>query len=168
MSDADFSDGEDDSAINSASTVDSKRHARAQHNALERRRRDNIKDMYGALKDTIPGMQNERASRAAVLKKSIDLITSKQADLEKILAENQKLEQENNVLEHEIERLKQAAESQTTETVSDDTNRRTNRDMLGNDVISGNDPSQLSSYFTPPNRKRPAPTDDQRTVSRNA
>ncbi|KAK6107566.1 Helix-loop-helix DNA-binding domain family protein [Brugia pahangi] len=168
MSDADFSDGEDDSAINATSTVDSKRHARAQHNALERRRRDNIKDMYGALKDTIPGMQNERASRAAVLKKSIDLITSKQADLEKILAENQKLEQENNVLEHEIERLKQAVESQTTETVSDDTNRRTNRDMLGNDVISGNDPSQLSSYFTLPNRKRPAPTDDQRTVSRNA
>ncbi|EJW88178.1 helix-loop-helix DNA-binding domain-containing protein [Wuchereria bancrofti] len=167
MSDADFSDGEDDSAVNSTSTIDSKRHARAQHNALERRRRDNIKDMYGALKDTIPGMQNERASRAAVLKKSIDLITSKQADLEKILAENQKLEQENNVLEHEIERLKQTAESQTTETVSDDTNRRTNRDMLGNDVISGNDPSQLSSYFTIPNRKRPAPTDDQRTVSRN-
>lgn len=40
--------------------MDSKRHARAQHNALERRRRDNIKDMYGALKDAIPGMKSER------------------------------------------------------------------------------------------------------------
>lgn len=41
-------------------TIDTKKHARAQHNALERRRRDNIKDMYGALKDTIPGMSSER------------------------------------------------------------------------------------------------------------
>ncbi|EPB67953.1 Helix-loop-helix DNA-binding domain protein [Ancylostoma ceylanicum] len=39
---------------------DPKRHARAQHNALERRRRDNIKDMYISLKDVVPDMQNER------------------------------------------------------------------------------------------------------------
>ncbi|EFO21686.1 helix-loop-helix DNA-binding domain-containing protein [Loa loa] len=168
MSDVDFSDGEEDGATNSTLATDSKRHARAQHNALERRRRDNIKDMYGALKDTIPGMRNERASRAAVLKKSIDLITSKQADLEKILAENQKLEQENDILEHEIERLKQRAESQVTGTASDDANRWTNRDTLGNDATSGSDLSQLNAHFTLPNRKRPAPTDDQSTLPRNA
>ncbi|VDK63352.1 unnamed protein product [Onchocerca ochengi] len=167
MSDADFSDGEDDGTTNSTIKIDSKRHARAQHNALERRRRDNIKDMYGALKDTIPGMQNERASRAAVLKKSIDLITSKQADLEKILAQNRKMEQENDILEHEIERLQQTTESQISEKISRDANRRTSRDMPRNDTISGNDPSHLSAYFTLPNRKRPAPTDDQSTVPSN-
>ncbi|OZC10721.1 Helix-loop-helix DNA-binding domain protein [Onchocerca flexuosa] len=158
---------QDDGTTNSTIKIDSKRHARAQHNALERRRRDNIKDMYGALKDTIPGMQNERASRAAVLKKSIDLITSKQADLEKILAQNRKMEQENDFLEHEIERLQQTTESQINETVSRDANRRTSRDMPRNDTISGSDPSHLSAYLTLPNRKRPAPTDDQSTVLRN-
>lgn len=42
-----------------------------------------------------------------------------------------------------------------------------NRDMPGNDVISGSDPSQFSAYLTVPNRKRPAPTDDQSMVPRN-
>uniref|UniRef100_A0A915PGF6 BHLH domain-containing protein n=1 Tax=Setaria digitata TaxID=48799 RepID=A0A915PGF6_9BILA len=167
MSDGDFSDGEDDSTTNSSTAIESKRHARAQHNALERRRRDNIKDMYGALKDTIPGMRNERASRAAVLKKSIDLITSKQADLEKILAQNRKLEQENDVLEHEIERLKQTVEGQITESVSDDANRRINRDVSGNDALTVNDPSQLNTHLQLPNRKRPAPADDHSTVPGN-
>lgn len=41
---------------------DSKRQARAQHNALERRRRDNIKDMYTSLKDEIPNFSNDRVS----------------------------------------------------------------------------------------------------------
>lgn len=39
---------------------DSKRQARAQHNALERRRRDNIKDMYTSLKEEIPNFSNDR------------------------------------------------------------------------------------------------------------
>ena len=39
---------------------DPKRHARAQHNALERRRRDNIKDMYSSLRDAVPEMNSER------------------------------------------------------------------------------------------------------------
>ncbi|CAG9539883.1 unnamed protein product [Cercopithifilaria johnstoni] len=166
MSDADFSEVEDDSATSSARASDSKRHARAQHNALERRRRDNIKDMYGALKDAIPGMQNERASRAIVLKKSIDLITSKKADLEKISAQNRKLEQENVTLEHEIERLKRTSESQISETVSGDANRRTNRSDATS-ATSRSDVSQLSAHLNLPNRKRPAPSDDQSTIPRN-
>ncbi|VDN07830.1 unnamed protein product [Thelazia callipaeda] len=119
MSDADLSDGEDESAVHSIIAIDSKRHARAQHNALERRRRDNIKDMYAALKDTIPGMKNERvsASRASVLKKSIDLITVKQAYLEKLLAQNRELELENDALEREIDKIKQVAAKHIPETV---------------------------------------------------
>ncbi|MCP9262493.1 Protein max [Dirofilaria immitis] len=162
MSDADFSDGEDDGITSSTNTTDSKRHARAQHNALERRRRDNIKDMYGALKDTIPGMRNERSCCS---KKSIDLIVSKQADLEKILAQNRKMEQENDALEHEIERLKQTTESQSIETVSGDGNRRKCKDISANDMTSGSDSSQLSAYPALPSRKRPAPNDDQRFQS---
>lgn len=37
-----------------------KKQARAQHNALERRRRDNIKDMYGSLKDEIASFSSDR------------------------------------------------------------------------------------------------------------
>ncbi|KAL3985195.1 Helix-loop-helix DNA-binding domain family protein [Acanthocheilonema viteae] len=163
MSDGDFSEAEDDSATSSARASDSKRHARAQHNALERRRRDNIKDMYGALKDTIPGMRNERASRAVVLKKSIDLITSQKAELERILTQNRTLEQENVTLQHEIERLKRKSESRIiTEQASGDASRRTNRNM------PGSDPSQFSAHLNLPKRKRPAPSDDQSTVPKTA
>uniref|UniRef100_A0A914DFT1 BHLH domain-containing protein n=1 Tax=Acrobeloides nanus TaxID=290746 RepID=A0A914DFT1_9BILA len=70
MSDNDYSDieidveesGNSQSALgsNDPNLSDSKRHARAQHNALERRRRDNIKDMYTSLKDEIPNFNSER------------------------------------------------------------------------------------------------------------
>ncbi|VDN56029.1 unnamed protein product [Dracunculus medinensis] len=53
-----LSDSED--AKSGPSSVDLKKDARAQHNALERRRRDNIKEMYGALKEALPEMYNER------------------------------------------------------------------------------------------------------------
>ncbi|VDK71552.1 unnamed protein product [Litomosoides sigmodontis] len=164
MSDAEFSATEDDGATSSARVSDSKQHARAQHNALERRRRDNIKDMYGALKDSIPGMQNERASRAVVLKRSIDLITSRKADLEKILAQNRTLEEENVTLENEIERLKRTPEK-PTETVSGDGQKNIN--TSGSGATLGSDPSQLSAHLNPSNRKRPAPSDDQGTTSSN-
>uniref|UniRef100_A0A158Q7M4 BHLH domain-containing protein n=1 Tax=Elaeophora elaphi TaxID=1147741 RepID=A0A158Q7M4_9BILA len=167
MSDADFSEGEDDTAVSSAHASDSKRHARAQHNALERRRRNNIKDMYGALKDAVPGMRNERASRAVVLKKSVELIKMKKAALEKTLALNRKLEEENAILEREIEQIKRAAGKQITETVSADANRKTNKDMLESEATSGSDFSRLSVHLNSPNRKRPAPSDDQNTTPEN-
>lgn len=56
---------------------DHKRHARAQHNALERRRRDNIKDMYTSLKDAVPDMQNERVSTVGNYSKRKKLIYSR-------------------------------------------------------------------------------------------
>uniref|UniRef100_A0A183DS41 BHLH domain-containing protein n=1 Tax=Gongylonema pulchrum TaxID=637853 RepID=A0A183DS41_9BILA len=99
---------QEDSVRNAAAVIASRLHARAQHNALERRRRDNIKDMYGALKDAIPGMRSERVSRAAVLKKAVDLIVAKQGKLEDILAENRRLMQENDALERELQGIHNA------------------------------------------------------------
>ncbi|VDM48628.1 unnamed protein product [Toxocara canis] len=95
--------------MDTTAVLDTKKHARAQHNALERRRRDNIKDMYGALKDTIPGMSNERASRAVVLKKAIDMIVGMEERLKSIVSENEQLEQINAELENELARLEGAA-----------------------------------------------------------
>uniref|UniRef100_F1L9Z5 Protein max n=1 Tax=Ascaris suum TaxID=6253 RepID=F1L9Z5_ASCSU len=105
MSDVELSDADEDMAMDTLPTIDTKKHARAQHNALERRRRDNIKDMYGALKDTIPGMSSERASRAVILKKAIDMIVNMEEQLKSIVAENEHLEQVNAELEAELMRL---------------------------------------------------------------
>ncbi|VDK56730.1 unnamed protein product [Anisakis simplex] len=118
MSDADFSEGDEDVAMGSQAVVDTRKHARAQHNALERRRRDNIKDMYSALKDTIPGMSAERASRAVVLKNAVDMITQMENHLKKIVSENEQLEKENAELEAEIAKYeKVVCQSSTTVSV---------------------------------------------------
>ncbi|XP_055340818.1 protein max-like isoform X2 [Paramacrobiotus metropolitanus] len=47
---------------------------RAVHNALERKRRDHIKDMFSQLKDSVPNLSGEKASRAQILKKACDYI----------------------------------------------------------------------------------------------
>ncbi|KAB5540097.1 hypothetical protein PHYPO_G00097420 [Pangasianodon hypophthalmus] len=40
---------------------------RAHHNALERKRRDHIKDSFHSLRDSVPALQGEKASRAQIL-----------------------------------------------------------------------------------------------------
>jgi len=47
---------------------------RAHHNALERKRRDHIKDSFSGLRDSIPSLQGEKASRAQILNKATDYI----------------------------------------------------------------------------------------------
>ncbi|RCN33301.1 Helix-loop-helix DNA-binding domain protein [Ancylostoma caninum] len=86
---------------------DPKRHARAQHNALERRRRDNIKDMYISLKDVVPDMQNERASRAVILRRAIEVIEEKQQQRADLKADCDRLRSEMAELEREVARLRE-------------------------------------------------------------
>ncbi|KAH8024056.1 hypothetical protein HPB51_020814 [Rhipicephalus microplus] len=47
---------------------------RAHHSALERRRRDHIKYTFGCLRDAVPSLQWERATRAQILKRATDYI----------------------------------------------------------------------------------------------
>ena len=48
---------------------------RAHHNALERRRRDHIKDSFTGLRDAIPTMRGgDKSSRAQILKKASEYI----------------------------------------------------------------------------------------------
>jgi hypothetical protein len=47
---------------------------RAHHNALERKRRDHIKGSFNDLRDVIPLLKGEKASRAHVLKSATDYI----------------------------------------------------------------------------------------------
>ncbi|PIO77643.1 Helix-loop-helix DNA-binding domain protein [Teladorsagia circumcincta] len=113
--DSDFDDEQLESPLSSQGGMgsvdgvvdDHKRHARAQHNALERRRRDNIKDMYTSLKDAVPDMQNERASRAVILRRAIEVIEEKQQQRAELQANCDRLRSETAELEREIRMIKE-------------------------------------------------------------
>ncbi|UXI16546.1 hypothetical protein NH340_JMT02489 [Sarcoptes scabiei] len=71
---------------------------RAHHNALERKRRDHIKDSFSSLRDSVPSLQGEKASRAQILKKAAEYIqymrkknTNVQTDIEEIKKQNKML-----------------------------------------------------------------------------
>lgn len=84
---------------------------RAHHNALERKRRDHIKDSFNGLKDSIPSMQgNEKMSRASsraqILKKATEYIqfmrrknVTHQEDIDDLKKQNVLLEQQIRALE---------------------------------------------------------------------
>lgn len=91
---------------------------RAHHNALERKRRDHIKDSFTSLRESVPALQNEKvvsnrnsekgASRAQILKKAAEYIqfmrrknNSHQQDIED-------LKRQNNILEAQIRALEKA------------------------------------------------------------
>lgn len=73
---------------------------RAHHNALERKRRDHIKDSFSSLRDSVPSLQGEKvASRAQILKKAAEYIqfmrrknTSHQQDIDDLKRQNNLLE----------------------------------------------------------------------------
>uniref|UniRef100_A0A8C4QFY6 Protein max n=1 Tax=Eptatretus burgeri TaxID=7764 RepID=A0A8C4QFY6_EPTBU len=74
---------------------------RAHHNALERKRRDHIKDSFHGLRDSIPSLQGEKASRAMILNKATDYIqhmkrrnSSHQQDIDDLKRQNSILEQQ--------------------------------------------------------------------------
>ncbi|KAI6213361.1 Helix-loop-helix DNA-binding domain-containing protein [Aphelenchoides besseyi] len=119
MSDNDYSDGDLDGdsngspAASGSNADDSKKHARAQHNALERRRRDNIKDMYGSLQNEISMNGNERASRAHVLKKTIESIEEQKSENQELSDDLQRIEAENKRLIQEIAEREAALRERT-------------------------------------------------------
>lgn len=75
---------------------------RAHHNALERKRRDHIKDSFTGLKDAVPSLQSrqgDKCSRAQILKKASEYIafmrrknSSHSSDIEDLKRQNQHLE----------------------------------------------------------------------------
>lgn len=77
---------------------------RDHHNALERRRRDLIKESFSKLRDVVPSLQGEKASRAQILKKAAEYIQSmrkknqtNQADIDELSRLNKMLEDQMNV-----------------------------------------------------------------------
>lgn len=80
---------------------------RAHHNALERKRRDHIKDSFTSLRDSVPSLQGEKvASRAQILKKAADYIqfmrrknSAHQQDIDDLKRQNILLESQIRTLE---------------------------------------------------------------------
>ncbi|XP_005991549.1 protein max isoform X4 [Latimeria chalumnae] len=89
---------------------------RAHHNALERKRRDHIKDSFHSLRDSVPSLQgekvrgitggNQQASRAQILDKATEYIQymrrknhTHQQDIDDLKRQNALLEQQVRALE---------------------------------------------------------------------
>ncbi|KAF7280950.1 MYC associated factor X isoform X2 [Rhynchophorus ferrugineus] len=111
--DVESDDGEDSdnkipsSRQSSGSQYYSQAEKRAHHNALERKRRDHIKDSFSSLRDSVPALNGEKASRAQILKKAAEYIMfmkkknqSHQQDIEDLKRQNSLLEAQIRTLEN--------------------------------------------------------------------
>ncbi|KAK8737091.1 hypothetical protein OTU49_004799 [Cherax quadricarinatus] len=78
---------------------------RAHHNALERKRRDHIKDSFCSLRDSVPSLHGEKASRAQILKKAADYIEFMRRKNSAHQQDIDDLKKQNNLLETQIRSL---------------------------------------------------------------
>ncbi|CAK1550558.1 unnamed protein product [Leptosia nina] len=82
---------------------------RAHHNALERKRRDHIKDSFTSLRDSVPALQGEKvASRAQILKKAAEYIQFMRRKNNSHQQDIDDLKRQNNLLETQIRALEKA------------------------------------------------------------
>ncbi|XP_077994371.1 protein max-like isoform X4 [Glandiceps talaboti] len=86
--------------------IESDAEKRAHHNALERKRRDHIKDSFNGLKESVPTLQGEKASRAQILNKATEYIqfmrrknNAHQNDIDDLKRQNELLDKQINALE---------------------------------------------------------------------
>ncbi|KAM9373090.1 protein max [Phaethornis superciliosus] len=131
---------------------------RAHHNALERKRRDHIKDSFHSLRDSVPSLQGEKASRAQILDKATEYIQymrrknhTHQQDIDDLKRQNALLEQQVRALE----KARSSAQLQANFPASDAPNLYTN--PKGGTISAfdgGSDSSSDSEPEEPQNRKK--------------
>ncbi|KAL5008410.1 hypothetical protein ScPMuIL_013991 [Solemya velum] len=84
---------------------------RAHHNALERKRRDHIKDSFHSLRDSVPALHGEKVnkvSRAQILKKAADYIQFMRKKNHNHQVNIDELKKQNSLLEQQIRGLEKA------------------------------------------------------------
>lgn len=83
---------------------------RAHHNALERKRRDHIKESFTSLRDSVPSLQGEKVnvSRAQILKKASDYMTYMRRKNHSHQEDIDELKRHNSILEQQIKSLEKA------------------------------------------------------------
>ncbi|KAM6075219.1 LOW QUALITY PROTEIN: protein max [Chlamydotis macqueenii] len=128
---------------------------RAHHNALERKRRDHIKDSFHSLRDSVPSLQGEKASRAQTDKATeyIQYMRRKnhthQQDIDDLKRQNALLEQQVRALE------KARSSAQLRNYPSTDNSLYTNpKGSAISAFDGGSDSSSDSEPDEPQNRKK--------------
>jgi len=89
---------------------------RAHHNALERKRRDHIKESFTSLRDSVPNLAGEKqptaasgkVSRAQILKKAAEYITFMRRKNHSHQQDIDDLKRHNTILEQQIKSLEKA------------------------------------------------------------
>ncbi|KAM6906587.1 protein max isoform 2-T2 [Lycodopsis pacificus] len=155
--------------------VDSDADKRAHHNALERKRRDHIKDSFHSLRDSVPALQGEKvgkaqpasppgtrcsgshASRAQILDKATEYIQymrrknhTHQQDIDDLKRQNALLEQQVRALE----KVKGSAQLQASYSSSDSSLYTNPKGSAVSAFDGGSDSSSESETEEPPNRKK--------------
>uniref|UniRef100_A0A8C3B1P5 Protein max n=2 Tax=Percomorphaceae TaxID=1489872 RepID=A0A8C3B1P5_CYCLU len=139
---------------------DTKYNKRAHHNALERKRRDHIKDSFHSLRDSVPALQGEKvgkASRAQILDKATEYIQymrrknhTHQQDIDDLKRQNALLEQQVRALE----KVKGSAQLQASYSSSDSSLYTNPKGSAVSAFDGGSDSSSESEAEEPPNRKK--------------
>lgn len=137
--------------------VESDADKRAHHNALERKRRDHIKDSFHSLRDSVPSLQGEKASRAQILDKATEYIQymrrknhTHQQDIDDLKRQNALLEQQVRALE----KARSSAQLQTNYPSSDNSLYINSKGGTISAFDGGSDSSSESEPEEPQNRKK--------------
>ncbi|XP_014401393.1 PREDICTED: protein max isoform X1 [Myotis brandtii] len=132
---------------------------RAHHNALERKRRDHIKDSFHSLRDSVPSLQGEKqqASRAQILDKATEYIQymrrknhTHQQDIDDLKRQNALLEQQVRALE----KARSSAQLQTNYPSSDNSLYTNAKGSAISAFDGGSDSSSESEPEEPQSRKK--------------
>uniref|UniRef100_A0A8D2ZXS2 Protein max n=2 Tax=Scophthalmus maximus TaxID=52904 RepID=A0A8D2ZXS2_SCOMX len=141
--------------------VDSDADKRAHHNALERKRRDHIKDSFHSLRDSVPALQGEKssvkqASRAQILDKATEYIQYMRRKNHTHQQDIDDLKKQNALLEQQVRALEKAkGNTQLQTSYSSDSSLYTNRKGSAVSAFDGgSDSSSESEPDEPPNRKK--------------
>eukprot|EP01137_Pigoraptor_chileana_P020945 Opistho-2@83992 len=103
--DDDMMDDMDDSDSSEPSKARRDAHKRANHNALERKRRDHIKDRFSTLKANVPTISADNPSRAMILNKATDYIRYMKKKNAMDVAEVAEIKRQNSHLSEQIKTL---------------------------------------------------------------
>nr|XP_047909083.1 protein max [Anser cygnoides] len=130
---------------------------RAHHNALERKRRDHIKDSFHSLRDSVPSLQGEKASRAQILDKATEYIQymrrknhTHQQDIDDLKRQNALLEQQVRALE----KARSSAQLQANYPSSDNSLYTNPKGSAISAFDGGSDSSSDSEPEEPQSRKK--------------
>ncbi|KAG5679074.1 hypothetical protein PVAND_008671 [Polypedilum vanderplanki] len=108
---SDEEESSDNKSRNANNQYFSQAEKRAHHNALERKRRDHIKDSFTSLRDSVPSLQGEKASRAQILKKAAEYIQFMRRKNNSHQQDIDDLKRQNSMLEAQIRSLERARQT---------------------------------------------------------